>query len=237
MSALVRAELMKLRTVRSTWAVLLVLPLVAVITLFDAALDPVDHNTSVVDFMDVSLAVVAIAVAAFAAALVGTEFGRRMVGLDYLAVPRRTPVLAAKLGAFACVGAFLGLLAVLIAQVVVTPIALGRQVTLDGPGEAVVRVVAVTAAVAVLGAVGAAIGILIPQPAIAVGAIVGWQFVEGILGMALGVASYLPLGLITTVAHLGGTVALPVAFGFLCLYAAVAAGAALLVAKRRDLTS
>src|SRR5690606_16639153 len=102
MSPLVHAELMKLRTVWSTWAVLLVLPLVAVISLFDAALDPVEHNTSVADFMDVSLAVVAIAVAAFAAALVGSEFRRRLVGFDYLAVPRRVPVLAAKLIAFAC---------------------------------------------------------------------------------------------------------------------------------------
>jgi hypothetical protein len=236
MSALIRAELTKLRTVRSTWAVLLVLPLVAFITLLDAALDPVDHNTSVVDFMDISLAVAAIGLAAFAAAFVATEFARRTVGLDYLAVPRRTPVLSAKLAAFACVGAGLGLLAALIAHMVSTPIAIGRGVAADGPGTVALRVIAVTVVIAVLGAIGAALGVLVPQPAIAVGAVIGWQFVEGILGMAFGVADYLPIGLITTVAHLGGTVALPVAVAFLCLYTAVTAGAAMLVAKRRDLT-
>jgi hypothetical protein len=236
MSPLVHAELMKLRTVWSTWAVLLVLPLVAVISLFDAALDPVEHNTSVADFMDVSLAVVAIAVAAFAAALVGSEFRRRLVGFDYLAVPRRVPVLAAKLIAFACVGALLGFLTILIAHVVVTPIALGRDVPAENVGHIAVRVVAVTAATAALGAFGSAIGVLVPNPAIAVGAIIGWQFVEGILGMAMGISDYLPIGLIIAVAHLGDTVALPLAFGLLLLYTAIVAAVAMLVGRRRDLT-
>ncbi|MEU8082341.1 hypothetical protein AB0B57_01705 [Micromonospora sp. NPDC049101] len=236
MIALTRAELMKLRTVRSTWAVLLVLPVVAFVSLLDAALDPVEDNTSVVDFMDVSLVVVGVVVAALAAAVVGSEFVRRTVGLDYLAVPRRFPVLGAKVSAFACVGAVLGLLSALLATAVVTPIAIGREVVLDGPGDAVLRILAVTAAIAVLGALGAAIGVLMPHPAVAVGAIIGWQFVEMLLGFAFGIGDYLPIGLITTVAQLGGTVALPVAFGVLFLYAGSAGGVALLVAWRRDLT-
>ncbi|MGC4866270.1 hypothetical protein ACLQ3B_12665 [Micromonospora sp. DT53] len=77
---------------------------------------------------------------------------------------------------------------------------------------------------------------LLPQPAVAVGAVIGWQFVEMLLGFAFGIGDYLPIGLITTVAHLGGVVALPVAFGLLFLYAAGAVGLALLVAGRRDLT-
>ncbi|MET7376385.1 hypothetical protein [Micromonospora arida] len=236
MIALTRAELMKLHTVRSTWAVLLVLPVVAFVSLLDTALDPVEHNTSVVDFMDVSLVVVGLVVAACAAAVVGSEFVRRTVGLDYLAVPRRFPVLGAKVSAFACVGAVLGLLSALLASAVVTPIAMGRGVVLDGPGNAVLRVLAVTAAITVLGALGAAIGVLVPHPAIAVGAVVGWQFIEMLLAMAFGIGDYLPIGLITTVAHLGGTVALPVAFGLLFLYAASAVGVALLLGSHRDLT-
>jgi ABC-2 type transport system permease protein len=195
----------------------------------------VEHNTRIVDFMDVSLAVVSVVVAAFAAALVGGEFVRRTVGLDYLAVPRRVPVLAAKVSAFAGVGAVLGLLSALLATVVAAPIALGRDVVLDGPGDAVLRVLAVTAAVAALSALGAAVGVLVPHPAVAVGAVIGWQIVEMLLGTALGIGDYLPIRLVTTVAHLGGTVPLPVAFGLLCLYVAGAVGVALLVGRRRDL--
>lgn len=236
MNALVAAELMKLSTVRTTWLVLLVLPLVGIVSLFDAALDPVEHNTSLVDFMDVSLVVVGIAVAAVAAAQVGNEFQRRTVGLDYLAVPTRIPALAAKFESYALVAALLGFLAVVVAHAVVTPIALGRDVPVDTWGEVGARIVAVTAGSALLGAVGAGIGVLVPQPAIAVGAIVAWQLAEGVLGMALGIADYLPIGLLTTVAHLGGTVPLPVAFACLAGYTALAAGGALLVGQRRDLT-
>lgn len=235
MSALVSAEALKLRTVRSTWVVLLLLPVVAALSLLDAALDPVEHNSTVVDFMDVSLAVVGIAVAAFAATQVGNEFGRRTIGLDYLVVPTRVPVIAAKLAVFAWVGAGLGVLAVLIAHVVVTPIALGRDVPVDGPVEIAARVLAVTFATAVLGALGAAIGVLVPHPAIAVGAIIGWQIAEGVLGAAFGIAEYLPIGLITTVAHLGDTLALPVAVGLLCLYLAGTGAAAMAVGRYRDL--
>lgn len=236
MTSLVAAELIKLRTVRSTWLLLLTLPLVGFVSLLDAALDPVEHNTSLVDFMDVSLVVVGIAVAAFAAAQVGNEFQRRMVGLDYLAVPTRLPVLGAKLVAYALVAALLGFLAAWVAQAVVTPIALGRDVPVDTLGEVAARVLAVTAASAFLGAIGAGIGILVPHPAIAVGAIIAWQIAEGVLGIALGIAAYLPIGLLTTIAHLGGTVLIPVAFACLIGYTAAAGGGAILVARNRDLS-
>lgn len=236
MKALIAAELIKLRTVRTTWLLGLILPLVGIVSLVDAALDPVEHNTSVVDFMDVALVVVGIAVAAFSAAQVGNEFQRRMVGLDYLAVPTRIPALSAKLVSYALAAAPLGFVAALLAHAAVTPIALGRDVPVDTLGEVAIRVLAVTAASVLLGAIGASIGILVPHPAIAVGAIIAWQIAEGVLGMALGVAEYLPIGLITTIAHLGGTVPLPVAFACLIGYTAATGAAALLVAQNRDLT-
>jgi ABC-2 type transport system permease protein len=236
MTALISAELLKLRTVRSTWVVLLLLPLVAVLSLLDAALDPVEHNAGVVDFMDVALVVVGITLAAFAAAQVGNEFQRKMIGLDYLAVPTRIHVLAAKFTAFAVVGLVLGLLSTTIAHAVVAPIATGRDVPLDGIVEIVARIAAVTAATAIVAALGAAIGLLVPQPAVAAGAIIAWQIAEGVLGQAIGIGEYLPIGLITTVAHLGGTVPLPAAFGLLCLYSLLVGGAGLTIARRRDLT-
>ncbi|MBB4932928.1 hypothetical protein F4561_003748 [Lipingzhangella halophila] len=54
--------------------------------------------------------------------------------------------------------------------------------------------------------------------------------------MALGIADYLPIGLLTTVAHLGGTVPLPIAFACLIGYTAVTGGIALLAGRKRDLT-
>jgi len=234
--ALVSAEWLKLRTVRSTWTVLLLLPLVGVVSLFDAALDPVEHNTSLVDFMDVSLVVVGIAMAAFAAATIGGEFQRKTIGLDYLAIPARTPVLLAKIAAFAGVGLVLGLLAILVAHAVVIPIAIGREVPTDSLGEVAARAVAVTIATSIVAALGAAIGLLVTQPAVAAGTIIAWQVAEGVLGQALDISGYLPIGLITTVAHLGGTVALPVAFAVLAGYLVLLGGAAVAVARRRNLT-
>jgi len=236
MNRLVSAELLKLRTVRSAWLLLLTLPLVAVVSLLDAALDPVEHNTGLVDFMDVSFVVVGIAVAAFAASQVGTEFQRRMVALDYLSVPGRVPVLTAKLLTYGAVAAVVGLLSSVVAHVVVTPIAMGRDIPLDGITDILARIAAVTIAAALVGALGAAIGVLVPHPAIAVGAIVAWQIAVGVLGMALGIGEYLPIGLITTVAHLGGTVLLPVAFASLAAYVVVTGGAALAVGRHRDLS-
>lgn len=234
--ALVSAEWLKLRTVRSTWTVLLLLPLVAVVSLFDAALDPVEHNASLVDFMDVSLVVVGIAVAAFAAATIGGEFQRKTIGLDYLAIPARTPVVVAKITAFAGVGLVLGLLAIAVAHAVVIPIAIGRDVPGDSAGEVAARAVAVAVATGMVAALGAAVGLLVTQPAVAAGTIIAWQVAEGVLGQALGVSDYLPIGLITTVAHLGGTVALPSAFGALAAYLALVGGAAVAVARRRNIT-
>lgn len=233
---LVSAEWLKLRTVRSTWTLLLLLPLVGVVSLFDAALDPIEHNSSLVDFMDVSLVVVGIAAAAFAAGTVGGEFQRKTIGLDYLAIPSRTPVLIAKILAFAGAGLLLGLLSITVAHGVVIPIAIGREVPTDSLGEVAARAVAVTIATSIVAALGVAIGLLVTHPAVAAGTIIAWQVAEGVLGQALGVSGYLPIGLITTVAHLGGTVPLPVAFAALCGYLVLLGAAAVAVARRRDLT-
>jgi len=234
--ALVSTEWLKLRTVRSTWTVLLLLPLVGVVSLFDAALDPVEHNTSLVDFMDVSLVVVGMAAAAFAAATIGGEYQRKTIGLDFLAIPARVPVLLAKIAAFAGVGLVLGLLAITVAHAVVIPIAIGRDVPTDSVGEITARAIAVALATSIVAALGAAIGLLVPQPAVAAGTIIAWQVVEGVLGQALGISGYLPIGLITTVAHLGGTVALPLAFAVLAGYLVLLGAAAVAVAHRRNLS-
>lgn len=179
MSALLAAEQLKLRTLRITFLVpAAVLGLVAIVTLLDAVFDPVAHNAELSGFLDTSLTVSAAAAAAYAAGMVGSEFCRRTISFDYLAVPMRIPVLSAKLLCFVAVGALLGLLAASLAHLVAS----GRDVPIDDGADIATRIAAVTIATAILGALGATVGILLRNPAVAVVAVIVWQPVEALAG-------------------------------------------------------
>jgi hypothetical protein len=143
--------------------------------------------------------------------LLGTagEFRHRTIVTTHLAEPRRLRVLAAKLLAYAAVGAALGVVAVVAAGVTgVTVLHLhGVPVQLTRHGTPAVAA-ALPLALALYSMLGVAVGALTRNTAAAVGTALAWIFaVEGIIPVVTrtpAVAYWLPGNAFQAVLHAGG---------------------------------
>lgn len=208
MTRLIRAELLKLATMRVTYGMILLA--LAVGGLF-ASLEASGAGRRVASVSTVSGLTTVTTTTGFAniiAAVLGVilvsgEFRHGSATLTYLATPARGRVLAAKTVAAAAGGALLGLLAGLVALGIGLGFvaADGYQVTL-GTGTLIGHVGGAMLGGALLAAAGAAAGALIRSQ---LGAVIGvfvWCLVaESILGRLFGsVQPYLPYTVSTTVA-------------------------------------
>jgi hypothetical protein len=247
MSALYAAELVKLRTLRSTWG------FVGVTLLFAGLLTAGNIGGSrAADRLDPELQFRLVLDAAFPASilalllgiiLVTNEFRHGTIARTLLATPRRGRFVVVKLVTGATVGALLMVTAMAVA-VVTASIWLGILDVRLAPGEWGDAGGRALVATALAGVVGAAVGGAVHSQ---VGALVGvlvWMFVlEPICWVLLGlvdldgVAEYLPA------AALGGTVdadgeGLPwiASVGVSAGWAALAAALAFVRTSRRDIT-
>jgi ABC-type transport system involved in multi-copper enzyme maturation permease subunit len=249
-SGLYRAELLKLRTLRSTWGFTLVTVLFA--GLLAAANiggstdeDRRDPERQSIVALDAAFPASIIALL-LGIILVTNEFRHGTIARTLLATPRRERFVVLKLLAGATVGLLLAIAALLVAFVTaviwlgVLDIPLEPEEWADGAGRALV-------ATMLAGVFGAAIGGAVHSQ---VGALVGvlvWMFVlEPICWVLLGiipwvdlegVAEYLPA------ASLGGTVdsegeglSWAASVGVASAWAGLAATIALLRTRRRDIT-
>jgi ABC-2 type transport system permease protein len=250
MTALVRAELLKLRSARiTTW---LLLATLALVTLTVVASTPTVDSESSLTLVDPALLAVvvgsAFGVPQVLIALYGTtaftqEFRYGTVTLTYLVEPRRPRIFIAKWLALALV------------SVVVTTATLALAVPLailmiqhrDGDvtvGAQFWQTIAASFGVMALYAViGVALGALIRNQIIAVSALLVWMLaVEWIVVPSYpSVGRWLPLGAASAVMQLEPSIGLdgkllPAAVGgfVLAAYAAVAAALALRFAPQRD---
>jgi ABC-2 type transport system permease protein len=224
MTALISAELLRLRTIRSPRYVALgILAFVAVLALMPL-LDPgaVPADSSQLGESMRSLALVGVIIGAtFGAANAGTEFKRGATALTYLAHPRRGRVTAARALTYAGLSfAF----ATVAAGVVV---AAGLAVATDQAVDAGLTVTAGARIVlgagfggAVIGAAGFLLGTVTRNPTVASGAVVGWNIGESLLAVA-GIGPYLPFGLVGSL--MGKPGGAPLAAALLLLPAYLAA--------------
>jgi ABC-2 type transport system permease protein len=224
MTALISAELLRLRTIRSPRYVALgILAFVAVLALMPL-LDPgaVPADSSQLGESMRSLALVGVIIGAtFGAANAGTEFKRGATALTYLAHPRRGRVTAARALTYAGLSfAF----ATVAAGVVV---AAGLAVAADQDIDAGLTVTAGARIVlgagfggAVIGAAGFLLGTVTRNPTVASGAVVGWNIGESLLAVA-GIGPYLPFGLVGSL--MGKPGGAPLAAALLLLPAYLAA--------------
>lgn len=247
MTRLFAAELLKLRTLRSTWGFAVVATLLAgLVTAGNIG------GTPERDRLDPELQFRIVLDAAFPASilallmgviLVTNEFRHGTIARTLLAVPRRTLLMSIKLVTGATAGAVL-MLITLVATSVTAVVWLGLldvPLALDRAGDGAARAVV---GVVLAGALGAAVGGAVHSQ---VGALVGalvWIFVaEPICWVVLGllelddVSEYLPA------ASLGGIVdpsgeGLPLAgsVGMALAWAALAAALAVVRTGRRDIT-
>jgi ABC-2 type transport system permease protein len=196
LSALIRAELLKLRTTRTTWvllgtAMLIVLSvLVLVLALFDHGgqvsgddLGALFSFTAIADLLVLSLGIVGAA----------GEFRHGTVTAAFLVTPARWPVIVAKAIAYALVGMVYALATLLLCAALALPWLAIKDANFDVGGDAWILAIAGRCLYgAFIAALGVGIGMLVRNQAAAlVAALVFLLAIEPALGAVSGaVATY-----------------------------------------------
>lgn len=243
MTALVRAELLKLRTTRTT--VLLTIGAVAFAAFLgfvSAAVAGGDGNPRLGSADMIERLVGVSAIPAAAAVVVGVllaagEFQHGTITGTFLVTPRRTRVVAAKAVAMAA-GAVALTVAMVVASVagaVPRIVADGADVHVDAAGVAT-TVGGLVAAAALLGAVGVLLGLLVRSQAAALMVVAAWALVlEGIVDVIVGggLRDWLPGGAASTLVG-GGDQGRALAGIVVAGWTAAVAAVATPVVARRD---
>lgn len=249
--AVLRSELLKLRTVRSTaWTLVAAVAFnvgfaaLAAVFLPDrlSAADKATLDTARVSLAGIHLSQVAFAV--LGVLVMTSEYATGMIRTTLTAVPDRRLLLAAKAIVLAATALVAGTVASLAAFLVFQALLADDSLrsSLGDPG--VLR--AVTGGglyLAVLGLLGLGLGTIIRATAGAVAAVLGLLFVPPILAQVLpqswqrSVTPYVPLeagSQVFSLRHDGGSLGAWSGFGVFCLYALLALGAGVVLMDRRD---
>jgi ABC-2 type transport system permease protein len=245
-----RSEWTKLRSLRSSWLTLVIASgLVVGLGLLIPLLSVTDWDGSVsmAAAVERSLGGIFLAQLAFGvlgALLVTGEYTTGMVRATFAAVPRRLPVLWAKLAVFLAVAVVLGVVSCVLAFLGGQAIFATKDVDASFADPNVARaVIGAGLFLAGIGAFGLALGALLRNTAAAIGTLTGWLFVVPLVIGALpeslsdAIAKYLPSD--------AGTVIVAVAadperlgpwtgMAVLYAYAAVTAAIAAVLLVRRD---
>jgi hypothetical protein len=241
MTALVSAELLRLRTLRTTWygtlGGLALIAVLASISLLAAGNGRAPAGRVLSDIHG-SIAPVVFSIAIVSANAVGAEFKRGTAAMTYLVHPLRERVTAAQIVVW---GGYCGLFAAAAAVIVVSlGLVAARTGDIDlglSTGELARIVAGAGFGGAVLGAAGVLAATVTREPVVAAGAVVGLNVVEGLLSSAVdGSGGYLPLSLTESVMGLNHEMPALAAMGLLLAYVAAFALAVRAWALPRDLT-
>lgn len=241
MIALVRSELLKLRTLRSTAYAAAGLLLITLLTAGLAMGDAGSENFSTPAQLRDTIVAIGYAAVFFLAVLganaAAGEYRHRTISQRFLASPARRRVLVAKLITYAVVGLVAGLVVTAIAAPLGEAVVSSKGLTLD-LGDAGLMMAAHIAVATVLGGMlGVVVGSLTRNPTTAMVVIFGVWIAEKIAGGWLGDAGqYLPFTLIESTLGL----IKPMAWGYAALALTGVITALGLVAQRvtvpRDVT-
>lgn len=241
MTALISAELFRLRTIRSPLmiavGVLALVVFMAIVPAFDAGGPDAMTGPDVVELMQIAGGLfAAVGIALLAAATAGGDFRRGTAALSYLTSPRRGHTLAARVAAYAGLGALFGALAATVAWAIALPVAEGAgiDVAFSG-GDLALLLSGAALAGALFASAGVLLGTATRNPTVAVVAILVWQPAENLIGM-LGIGEYLPFSLLQTMLGAGSSIAPFAAAGLLGAYLAALAVVVRLRALPRDIT-
>jgi ABC-2 type transport system permease protein len=246
LTGVVRMEWRKLRTVRSTWFILLVFAagMVALAALVganspqhpDPSYDPTEN-------LFAGLALGQLAIGILGVLALSTEFGNGSIRATFAAVPRRGSVLAAKAAVIAAVTLAAGE-ALAFAAFAAFQIAAPHGVPQPSLGqpEVLPAVLLAGAYPCLIGLIGLGLAAVIRHTAGAIAAIVGVVFLLPIVLLPLGehaaVMRFLPEIIaensLTAVKPVADSLTAGAGFGVLCLYAAVALTAGGWALARRD---
>lgn len=234
MSALVKAELLKLRTLRSTaWAgaALLVITLVTSTLAFGDAGEKGYRTPAELRETVVAIGYVAVFFLAVLGALASAgEYRHRTISQRFLASPARSRVLLAKLAAYAGAGFVTALLVTGLGAALGEAVVSSKGLTLDLADTGARMLAGAAVAGAMAGMLGVIAGFLTRNPTTAMVAIFGTWMVEKIVG------SVGPFALVENALGLGGPLSLGAAAGALAAVVAVLAAVAQRVVIPRDVT-
>ncbi len=241
MLALMGNELYKLRTIRTPWILLIIeLGLVVLGVSGYATHGIAPNDPQVTRQMLAHAGILSLVSLILGVNAVAAEYRHKTITDTYLAVPRRSRVIAAKLVAYTGVGLLFGIASAAVALGSAVAWSAIKDVPLSLAGDDAWR----TLAGAILwnglfAAVGVSLGALVPNLATAVGVALAWiLIVEGLVGQLLGdYGRWLPMASGRALGNLPGDV-LPQATGGLVLagYAVMLAIIAAATSMRRDVT-
>ena len=242
MTALIRSELIQLRTLRSTWLVpLTLLGLVGLITGASMAdvgkpggITPAQLREPLVAPAGVMSAV---AIALLAAIRVGGEYRYETITQRFLVGPRGR-VVAAKVITYMAVGFAIAVAAIGLGLAIAGPTISGRGLTLDYDAAGVLGLFASVALGAVLfGALGAGIAFITRSQTAALLIVIGLFPIEKVAGLLVGDnAAYMPYGLLQSLIDQGGTASPALGGTLLALTAASVVVVAWRLSAVRDVT-
>lgn len=240
MITLLRADLVRLRTLRSHHVVVAVLlGLVALITagsMSDAGSAGFNSPAELREPITASVGImVAVALALFAATRVAGEYRFGTLSQRLLAAPRRTQLLLVTLTTHGVLGLVLGAGALGLGAGIAAPMLADKDLSIELSASIAASVLLATVAFSLI---GVACGVIFRSQPAAVMVIVGMFVAEKILGMFIGgAAAYLPYGLLTPLLRLeGATIGAGAAAISLVTITAALTGLALVLFNRRDVT-
>lgn len=238
MNALVSAELLRLRTVRSPrYVALAVLCFVGLLAAVEISAPGAGGGASRAAHADalraISLQGVIIA-AVFAASVIASDFKRGTIALTYMAHPDRWRVTVSRTLTYGVLGGVLAALAAAVALSVGLSAAEPGAVDL-GADDVARTIAAALFGGAIFASLGVLAGTLARNPTVAAMAVVAPTLIDGALQLP-GIHPYLPLGLVEQVMGLGHDIAAPVAMVLLLAYPLVVAAVVRGWALGRDVT-
>jgi ABC-2 type transport system permease protein len=246
MTRLVRAELLKLRTLRVFWwsvvATLAFVPVsVAQAMLARPGAVSLDSTEGLRNVFSAASAG-GVLVLVVGILVTAGEFRHNTVGSTFLITPDRRRVIGAKLATTALVGVVLGIIASLLTLAIAVPWLTARDVTLAGHAtDVTVVLLGGIAATAISGLVGVGLGALVTNQTLAVTAALVWSFVvDGMLVSFLpGVGRWTPGGAASALSGVatakGGLLPIGAAAVVFAAYGLAFAGAGSRLLMRRDI--
>jgi hypothetical protein len=242
MRDLIRAELISLRTLRSTWAVLAFLVLAGVGIVIGDFSEAGAQNLDTFGELRENLVrdaglLGAVAMALFAATRVGGEYRYGTIAQRVLGAPRRRRLVAAKLAVFGVLGSALGALTGVLAVPAAEAMASSKGMTFNpGAGDVLTIVAEVAAGVGLFAVIGAAVAFITRSQPVAILVLLGAFVAEEIvMGIAGSVGQYLPYQLLNSTLDAGSLAPATGAVALAAVAVAVtAAGVSLL--RTRDIT-
>jgi hypothetical protein len=242
MTALIRSELLHLRTLRTTYLLPLALfGLVGLIT-FASMEDIGNPGTTTPDQLRepfvVSAGIIsAVFLAVFATIRVGGEYRYETISQRLLAASR-SRVVVVRLVTYAGLGLVLAALAMGIGVAITAPAVAGEGLTLDYDTAALAQLFASTVLGSALFAIlGVATAFICRSQTAALLIVIGLFPAEKVLGLVVGDnAAYMPYGLLQSLLDQGGATTPGIAAIVLTATVAVVTAAALVLAGRRDVT-